>query len=90
MRRRQTEKLHGIGIPEDAEGFRVHLSHRWRDFWRMEHNTLEQSGVELALQFSLALPLPDGKLQTELAFFRAFALPENDEVMRPRQLSHQW
>jgi hypothetical protein len=56
----------------------------------MEHNTLEQSGVELALQFSLALPLPDGKLQTELAFFRAFALPENDEVMRPRQLSHQW
>ncbi len=90
MGRRQTEKLHGIGIPEDAEGFRVHLSHRWRDFWRIEHNTLEQSGIELALQFALAIALPDSKPQVELAFFRAFTLPENDEMMRPRQLSHQW
>ena len=90
MGRRQTEKLLGIGVPEDAEGFRVHLSHRWRDFWRIEHSTLEQSGIELALQFALAIPLPDSKPQVELAFFRAFTLPENDEVMRPRQLSHQW
>src|SRR5260370_24519488 len=61
MGRRQTEKLHGIGIPEDAEGFRVHLSHRWRDFWRIEQNTLEQSGIsasqmDRARAHHLALP----------------------------------
>jgi hypothetical protein len=73
MSRRQTEKLHGIGIREDAEGFRTHLSYRWRDFWRIERNT--QSGIELALQFALALPLPDSNPQVELAFFLAFTLP---------------
>jgi hypothetical protein len=34
------------------------------------------------------LPL-DCKTQVKLALFPAFALSENDEVMRPQQLSHQ-
>ena len=32
----------------------------------------------------------DSKPQVKLPFFRSFALIENDQVMRPGQLSHQW
>jgi hypothetical protein len=37
----------------------------------------------------LALHLP-GDSQVELAILGVFALLQNDEVMRPRQLCHQW
>ena len=29
-------------------------------------------------------------LEGQFVFFRAFALPQDDEVMRPGQLCHQW
>jgi hypothetical protein len=44
---------------------------------------LEVVILELALEFPLIPPLTDGKPHIEFAFFRALALPQDDEVMRP-------
>jgi hypothetical protein len=50
----QVEELHAISVFEDADGIRVILSHRWRDFWRVEHGALEKRGVELTLNLAFA------------------------------------
>lgn len=57
---------------------------------RAEYGALEQRGLELALQLALAPLLADGLAQVELALFGPFALVEDDEVVRPGQLSRQW
>jgi hypothetical protein len=40
--------------------------------------------------FALGPLLPNGAAEVELAFFRSFGLAENDQVVSPWQLSHQW
>jgi hypothetical protein len=68
----------------------VILSHRWRDFRRVEHGALEERGIELTLKLAFAPSLLNRKPHVKLALFPALALPKNDEMMRPRYLSHQW
>jgi hypothetical protein len=86
MALRQTEEFYCVSVPKDIQCFRIHLCHHWRHFWWTEDSTLEQSCLELALQLAFTPPLPDGKAQVELAFFRVLALLQNDQVMRPGQL----
>lgn len=80
---RKPEKLDGVGVLEDALGLQIHFLHHRCEFCGRER------GLELTLQLPIGPPLPNGHPQMELALFRAFALPEDDEVVAPRQLMRQ-
>ena len=67
------------------------------------HVRIASFSVEQALPFQTTLKVEyqyvtgvrlgrttNAKPYIELAFFGAFAPPQDDEVMRPRQLCHQW
>lgn len=66
------------------------LCHHWRDICRLQYGALEQCRLELALELALAPFFLGSQAQIELAFLRQFALAEDDEVMRPGQLSRHW
>src|SRR6516165_12265552 len=85
----QIKKLHSISVFKYAGSFRMTLSRRWRDFWRAEHSTLEKCRIELTLKLAFAPPFLNRETQIELALFPTLTLSQDDEVMRPRQLSHQ-
>src|ERR1700722_17747629 len=68
MDRWETEKFQVIGILENAECFRVCLSHHWRDFWRTEHCAFKECTAKLTFKLARAPPLLDRKPYVELSF----------------------
>ena len=85
----ELEKLDHITVLEDIGRRRVRLSHHRRHPGRREHRPLKQRCLELPLQLALAPALLNRHFQVELALLGALGLPENDEVVGPRQLCHQ-
>src|SRR5215469_8313670 len=65
------------------------LSHHCRDFWGREHRPLEQSSPNLALQLPTGPALLGRHSQIEFALLESLGLAQDDDVMRPRQLSQQ-
>src|ERR1039458_5811050 len=84
---RQAKKFEGVSILENVLGVWVGLRQCWGHLGRAENNPLEERRIELALQIALGPPFPDCHAQVEFALFGSFALPKDDEIVRPRQLS---
>lgn len=80
----QAQELNRVGIAKDAQSFRICLCHHWRHFWGTEHNPLEEGGLELALQLALTPSFLNRKPHVELLLLGTFALPKDDQMMRPR------
>ena len=62
--------------------------HCGRFGWR-EDGSFEQGSPELTFQFAAGPLLANRHAQVELALFGTLALTENDEMVRPWQLSQQ-
>ena len=86
---RQVEKFDQVAVIKQAGSVGMNLSHQWWDFCRAEDDALKKDRVELPLQLALASFFLRRHLEVELAFFRALAAAEDDEVLRPGQLCQQ-
>jgi hypothetical protein len=56
----------------------------------MKYRAFKECRSELSFEFSFAPFLLEGQPQVKFTFFLTLALAEDDQVVRPRQLSHQW
>jgi hypothetical protein len=48
-----------------------------------------EAGLDLPFEFAFAPALVDGQAHVEFVLLGAFTLAQNDQVVGPRQLSHQ-
>ena len=44
----------------------------------------------MTLEFAFAPPFAQAETEVEFAFFRALAAAQDEQIVGPRQLSHQW
>ena len=65
------------------------MSHRWRDFLGDDVTANDRAGLDLSFELALWPSLLDGRKDVELTFLGMLRLTKNDQMMRPRQLSHQ-
>jgi len=89
MVRRQAEKFECVGVFEDVQSLGVQLPHQWCDFYGMKNRALKSARAELALQLAAGPFFMDGEADIKLPLHLHFALTQNDQVVRPRQLSQQ-
>lgn len=88
--RRQPKELERVAVAKDGERLGVRLSHRWCDFWRVEDGLLKEGRLELTFEPAAAPSFLYCHPQVEIALFRPLALAQDEEVVAPGQLSHQW
>ncbi len=83
------EEIEQVGVFEDGFGGGVQLCHQWRHFWGCQEGAFEEGGSELTLQFAFPPAFAQAGAEIKLALFGAFAAAQDEEVVRPGQLSRQ-
>jgi hypothetical protein len=85
----QVEELDQVGVLENRQGLGMGLPYHLGSLGRVKHRAFEQRALELAFQLAAAPALANREPEVEFPLFGALALAEDDEVVRPGQLSQQ-